>query len=166
MSSYWAGYSDTCMVLTDSEFREMMKQYEKKNPRAVVNEEDLESMAFVISKFAGTVALKDRTFHVTQLSDSFVDAQGVVLSPIYRKDGTPNISADLECKDVYPMADSDRCYFLSSDKCMTGAKAFEEKPYDSYQDFVQEFKDKAAGYLPDDFNWNAHLGNLYYAVFA
>lgn len=166
MSSYWAGYSDTCMVLTDSEFQEMMKQYKKKNPRAVIDEEDIEETSFVMSKFAGTMELEDHTFYVTELSDSFVDAQGVVLIPIYRKDGTPNISADLECEDVHPMAGSDRCYFLSSDKCMTGAKAFEEKPYNSYQDFVQEFKDKVAEYLPDTFDWNAHLGNLYYAVFA
>lgn len=49
---------------------------------------------------------------------------------------------------------------------MNSVKAFDEKPYASYQNFIQEFKDKVGGYLQEDFNWNAHLGNLTYAAYA
>ncbi len=49
---------------------------------------------------------------------------------------------------------------------MNSVKAFDEKPYASYQDFVQEFRDKVGSYLPEDFDWNVHLGYLSYAAWG
>lgn len=184
MSSYWAGYSDTGMILTVSEFEEMRATYEEWNPQQkgivenALDNEELEFVDFIMSKFAGisTSELSDngseKVFNMIELNDA--DTDGVIFYPFYRPDGRKNIVQQLEnddmelCECTHPIWDSenDRCYFLSSDKDMSGVNAFDEKPYASYQEFVQEFKDKVGAYLPDDFDWDEHLGNIYYAAYA
>ena len=47
-----------------------------------------------------------------------------------------------------------------------GMNCFDERPYESYDAFVQEFKDKMAAYLWDSFDWDAHIGIYSYACFA
>lgn len=43
---------------------------------------------------------------------------------------------------------------------------FEKKAYESYEEFVAEFKRKMENYLPKDFNWDAHIGKYNYACYA
>nr|WP_317439871.1 hypothetical protein [uncultured Enterocloster sp.] len=49
---------------------------------------------------------------------------------------------------------------------MDGFDTFNEKPYASYEALRQEFKDKLERYLPDDFDWDAHIGRFRYAAYA
>lgn len=171
MSSYWAGYSGTGLVLTVPEFNKMLKQYKEKNPDqseiidTAIENGDLNETGFIMSA-------TDKTFTVFELSDD--DVAGVTFFPFYRSDGRENVTEKKEdgkweyLESNYPIWDlnEDRCYFLFSDKDMNSVKAFDEKPYASYQDFVQEFKNKIGGYLPENFDWDAHLGNLTYAAYA
>ncbi|MBQ6857620.1 MAG: hypothetical protein IJO13_11025 [Lachnospiraceae bacterium] len=57
-------------------------------------------------------------------------------------------------------------YVVFSDKDMMSVESFEKKRYDSYEELVQEFKDKLQNYLPDDFEWDIHIGNFSYAAYA
>ena len=41
---------------------------------------------------------------------------------------------------------------------MDSAEAFIQNPYPTYEDLVQEFKNKLIGLVPDDFSWDAHIG--------
>nr|WP_302168356.1 hypothetical protein [uncultured Schaedlerella sp.] len=54
------------------------------------------------------------------------------------------------------------CYFFHSEHELDAPEAFDERPYNSYEEFKQEFKDKMAAYLPDDFGWDAHIGRFNY----
>lgn len=57
-------------------------------------------------------------------------------------------------------------YVFYSDRMLDSVNAFERRPYSSYQEFEQEFKNKMAAYLPDDFDWDAHIGRFSYARYA
>lgn len=59
-----------------------------------------------------------------------------------------------------------RLYVIFADKDMDGFDTFNEKPYASYEALRQEFKDKLERYLPDDFDWDAHIGRFRYAAYA
>ena len=66
------------------------------------------------------------------------------------------VDRDYFCEDL----SSESCYMAFADRRFNDVYAFERKPYASYEEFVQEFKDKFGKYLPKEFNWNAHLGNF------
>ncbi len=57
-------------------------------------------------------------------------------------------------------------YMFYSDYTLDSVEVFEKRPYHSYQEFRQEFQDKMAAYLPDDFDWDAHIGTFSYAHYA
>lgn len=186
MSDHWAGYSGVGMVLTVPEFNKMLEAYKEKNPEQskIVDEAadngDMNETELIMSKFAGqipdlqkdTKKYADKVMYIMEVLDDMID--GVTFWPFYRKDGKKNLSEQDEDgywespEGSHPIWDSneDRCYFLFADRALDTVEAFEEKPYASYEAFVQEFKDKMEAYLPEDFDWNAHLGNLTYAAFG
>lgn len=187
MSSYWAGYSGTGLVLNQSEFNSMLKAYKDKNPEQAANiDEVMENGSiydfdFIRSIYAGEPIsdLEDsegkctgKLTDVCELSDDNVD--GVTFWPFYRPDGRMNVNYEKEdgswdtaiySHPIWASKD-EACYVFWSDKDMSSPRAFEQKPYESYDAFVKEFKDKLAAYLPEDFDWNAHLGYLSYACYA
>lgn len=57
----------------------------------------------------------------------------------------------------------DACYFFHSEHELDAPEVFEERLYNSYEEFRQEFKDKMAAYLPDGFDWDSHIGRFNYA---
>lgn len=54
-------------------------------------------------------------------------------------------------------------YFFTSERELDSPEAFEERPYISYEEFLQEFKGKMAVYLPEDFDWDSYIGRSSYA---
>lgn len=186
MSSYWAGYSGTGLVLTESEFNAMLEVYKEKNPEHADIDEHLDDYGFdetpfIKSEFAGVVIrglYEDTAQHacmltyLCELRDDDVD--GLTFWPFYNPDGRININeqkenGDWKCAEyTHPIWESkaSECYVCWSDKDMCSVKAFDQKPYESYDAFVQEFKNKFGAYLPEDFDWNAHLGYMSYACYA
>lgn len=190
--SYWTGYSGSGLVLTEGEFQDMISLYNKKNSSQAESlsntMEDLciDEINLVKSVYAGTIdvdvcglekgrdmpeELCDKVIGVYALDPDYVE--GATFWPFYRANGEMNIFATrkegeepLEYRLLPADNNCDSSYFFFADKDLTSPMAFEKKPYDSYDDFVQEFKDKLAAYLPDDFDWNSHLGNLSYACYA
>lgn len=53
-----------------------------------------------------------------------------------------------------------------SDKSMMPWEILNGNSYKSTDDIIEEFKEKLATYLPDDFNWKSHIGFIEFAVFA
>lgn len=188
MSSYWAGYSGIGMVLTVPEFNELLEVYKQKNPEEIeaVNEAaencDFADTGLIMSKFAGekmpglhdgeAKKYEGKIMYIMEMCDDYID--GVTFWPFYKADGSKNIpwkNSDgmwEEPEGHHPIWESDEtmCYVLYANKALDSVNAFDEKPYASYEAFVQEFKDKVEAYLPEDFNWNAHLGNVNYAAFG
>ena len=86
--------------------------------------------------------------------------EGFRLVP-YRVNGKPNNK--WEKNENIP---DNNVYVVDADKNINGMDCFEKKAYESYEEFVSEFKDKMNGCLPEDFDWDAHIGIYSYACFA
>ena len=90
----------------------------------------------------------------------------------YYSNGKPNVYfANAETDEKAPdYVDSyspyGESYMFFSDRDLDSPLAFERRPYNSYEEFRQEFKDKMEAYLPDDFDWDAYIGRFRYACFA
>ena len=61
---------------------------------------------------------------------------------------------------------SETSYMAFCDIPLDGPMSFVKKPYNSYEDFVNEFRHKMERYLPKDFDWDAHLGRFNYSAYC
>lgn len=181
--SYWTGYAGSALVLTCQEFGSMMDKYSTLNPVHAEHVEDeycniydCDRADLIRGAFAGQDLSgrdPDRPeneglyFHPVKISTD--DCEGGTLVPFYRG-GEKNVpvldgEGGLRKEPVYTVYTDDVWAFFS-DKSLDGVSAFDEKPYPSYQAFVDEFKAKLGAYLPQDFDWDAHLGRFSYACYA
>lgn len=129
--------------------------------------EALNECGYKKSVFVGQNAsfTKNNYFRIDTFSPA--DSEAMSFAP-YFCNGEPNlpcynannrrecVDRDYFCEDP----SSESCYIAFADRGFNDVYAFERKPYASYEEFVQEFKDKFERYLPDKFDWNAHLGNF------
>lgn len=159
MSMYWAGYYGQGLVLTESEFSGFLANYKAK----CTNEEILRNLEYLEN---GDIDVWDVSF-VTSTGIKFGvsfegndNTSGFRLIP-YRIDGKPNTkwhkNEDIPSSDVY---------IIYSDKAIDGMECFDKKAYESYEEFLNEFKNKMDSCLPEDFDWDAHIGIYSYACFA
>lgn len=162
MSSYWAGYWGSALVLTEAEFCDFVKHYAKIHH--IENIEEKLKEARVVREYEWKKSLGDGTFEILDVLSHEND--GMTFWPFMKKnkDGKyePNVGPHL----VYNVMRSENCYVIFSDKNLDDVRSFFEMRYPSYEVFKQEFKDKMEAYLPKDFDWDAHLGNFSYAAYA
>ncbi len=171
MSSYWAGYSGTGLMLNENEFLNFLEKYKEKNPSQAEYVDDclvnygLDEIKFIKSVDAGEVIpnleetdsdkYDDKIICVTDLTDDNID--GLMFWPFYHSNGQMNEDFSMDIRS---------CYMIWSDKSFTSPRVFERPAYNSYEEFVQEFKDKVSAYLPENFDWDVHLGCISYACYA
>lgn len=108
---------------------------------------------------------KSNYFRIDAFSPA--DSEAMSFAP-YFHNGKPNlpcysannrreyVDRDYFCEEL----SSENCYIAFADRGFNDAYVFERKPYASYGEFVQEFKDKFGKYVPKEFDWGAHLGNF------
>lgn len=160
--SYWAGYSGQGLCLTQKEFDAFLNEYVNALT-AAGNHEALEQMQELND---GSRCLDDVSF-VSAAGEEFNlfcaddgSTEGFHLVP-YRVGGKPNRKWD-----ACPQTLSDNMYVLTADKAIEGMDCFEKKAYDSYEEFLDEFKRKMGSYLPAYFDWDSHVGIYTYACYA
>ena len=61
---------------------------------------------------------------------------------------------------------SETSYMVFCDRDLDGPMSFVRRPYDSYEDFVDEFRRKMGQYLPEDFDWDEHIGRFNYSAYC
>lgn len=192
MSSYWAGYSGTGLVLNRGEFTAFLSSYMEKNPVQAqdlekhlegdtVEEYGLEEICFLKSVHAGEDIKdlqanedkhQDKAMYFTELTDDNIE--GCRLWPFFRPDGRMNVREEKpdgyweEAASRNPMLEPEEgsCYVIWSERDFCSPAVFERPAYGSYEEFKQEFKDSMGAYLPEGFDWDAHLGYLSYACYA
>lgn len=159
--SYWAGYNGHGLCLTEDEYKEFLNNYVNVQT-AAGNHEALCEM----EKLNEDECLDDVWF-VSPSGEKFSlfcaddgSMEGFRLIP-YRKDGKPN-----EEWDTCPQTLTDNMYVLECERPIDGMQCFEKKPYESYEEFVAEFRRKMEAYLPEDFDWDSHIGMYNYACYA
>ena len=178
---YWAGYHGDALVLNEEEFEAFCECYVLVNGLVPFSDDADEMEERVtdyvrgmfdnepIREYSWKCAVdKQKTF---QIVDVLVDeCDGMVLEP-FLCDGHINQNGFDEQGNLTILWKShhlrcNNCYVVFADKNRCNGKAFFEPPYTSYGDFKQEFVGKLKDYLPDDFNWDIHLGHFRYAAYA
>lgn len=161
MSMYYAAYFGHGLRLNNEEFDQFLNAYGAANNldiRKTLNEETpLREYTFQWSN-------QDYTFDITPIYTD--DCDGMRLLPIVKPDGSANqpvtIEYDLRAEDSY---------LIFADRSIEGPHAFnantlEYKGYRSYSELKQEMIDKLQNYVPDNFDWDSHIGLFSYAAYA
>lgn len=158
MSMYWTGYYGTALVLDRNEFQQFSERYCCNNNldicdmEARIEDEGIREMGFFRS-------VGDGCFSIVDISPDCCD--GMVLTPYYLG-GTANKNGDI----VDYRKKGETCYVIFTDYALDDVEALEKPPYASYQDLKLEFIRKLGLYLPEDFDWDRHIGRFRYAAFA
>lgn len=158
MSMYWAAYHGQGLALSAQEFNIFLTNYKKKCRdkellEAIAEAEDGD-MDISEVKF---VDPSDETFGIFCVDDS---CEGFRLTP-YRIGGRPN--EDWDDNEAFG---TNGVYVLEADRAIDGMHCFEEKAYSSYSEFAGEFMSKIGNCMPEDFDWDSHIGIYSYACFA
>lgn len=140
ISSYWAGYSGIALILTETEFP---------NENIAKCDEDMAQKGAEI-------------FHITHLSHE--DCEGIAFIPYRKSDGTINMYLNKISDQIEKSFHDIYCIFSSYDPA--GPFSIENTPYRGYKDIHQEFYQKLKDYLPKDFDYHAHIGQIWYAAYA
>lgn len=167
MSGYWAGYYGAGLVLTQNEMDDFIEKYrtrigmsEEDFKNKLLNELPIEEIPWVRSDEDPNQA-DPRLFDITNINTD--NCEGMFFIPfMYNKKPNTRYHQD----KVYTKRYDENLYVIFSDKSLDSASCFTEKPYPSYDAFVQEFKNKLNIYVPDNFDWDAHIGNISYACYA
>lgn len=179
MSDYYAGYHGSGLKLNEEEYiafrkkyLEVMRYYRKniteKDDFAETFDDTASECGYIRSAAAYRYISKKEFqesdpfdhFYITKILTD--DCDGMQFDP-YFHNGRPNLpTSDYVAYDLR----GQNSYVAFSDFNLDDVQAFFGMPYKSYEEFVQEFKDKFQKYLPDDFDWDAHIGRFSYAAYA
>lgn len=161
---HWEGYRHTALVLDKKEFAAFLGLYGKKHPEEQGQLEGCRPETGYEAWFKSTKGT-GATFAMEAIGCG--DEEGMRLTP-YRADGAMNTSYvdGRPNRNFQSYALQGPLYMLASEKQLDCADAFQEKPYASYRELVQEFKNKLEGYLPEGFDWDRHIGSFSYAMYA
>lgn len=155
MASYWAAYYGTALVLNENEFEDFKEKYNgihKVNLDEIFEDMPVQEYEFVRSK---NINLSNGDpFPITEVNHD--DCDGMYLIPYVEEDDP----------DKWSLWRTQNVYAVFSDKNMNCMAAFKEKRYESYEALVDEYKEKLLAYLPEDFDWDHHIGQFSYAAFA
>ena len=186
MSSYWAAESGLALLLEKEETTNFLKQYLSKtfykdaepnelSANAIfdlIGEYSAEEFGFVKSKYADDNPFKS-------LNESILD-EDFDKSNIHKLFNITIWNEDQYDGALFvPMEKDERCgkdkcftfrkndaIIIWSDKSMMPWEILNGNSYKSTDEIIEEFKEKLAVYLPDDFNWKSHIGFIEFAVFA
>lgn len=164
MSSYWAAYYGVALVLNEQEYIDMSNRFGEISPDYLENGDLLEEGDDIIFKNSAR-----KTVKITQILADNCD--GMCLIPFVQEDGDPNIfvaggenEPPLRTVEAIDMR-GDNCYVLFADKDMLGPGVFLDT-YHSYEELKKEFQEKLQEFLPENFDWDRHIGSFSYACYA
>ena len=164
MSQYWAGYRNAGMVLEEKEFNAFLEKYKEVHS----DDQDVQSQIEALDngntpideiKFFTSDAVyddTDATFRIEKIGED--TCEGPYFVP-FRMNGQTNVACQGERK-------FGTLYFIPAAYDLCAPTVFEKQPYSSYDSFLREMDGKADCYLPNNFDWDAHIGVLSYACFA
>lgn len=165
MSSYWAAYYGDALVLTGDEFENFVDKYAEVNgiPRnTIFDDETIEEYAFCKSEDL------NKTFHIAPVLKDNCDGMHLIPFKYNGEDNVYVLDENGKIKQFIHskiLRDKD-CYAIFSERNRYGIKAFSEPPYHSYEELKHEFQNILQDYLPNNFDWDDHIGNFSYAAYA
>ena len=194
MSEWNAGYYGSGLRLNEEEFIRFFERYLALNPKEPkmameyfvsvatydpeeafeLTAEAVQDCGYIPSNLAGTEITMDpeseKRFGIVRIqNDDIYDGMRFMPYRVNGKFNVPYIIAGEEKSENPEFVNwidlrSETSYMVFSDRDLDGPMSFVRKPYDSYEDFVGEFRSKMGQYLPEDFDWDAHIGRFNYSA--
>lgn len=196
MSEWNAGYYGSGLRLNEEEFMSFFKRYLALNPKELkmameyfapgatydpeeafeLTAEAVQDCGYVPANLAGTEIAMDpeseKRFGIVKIqNDDIYDGMRFMPYRVNGKFNVPYITAGEEKSKNPEFVDwidlrSETSYMVFCDRDLDGPMSFVRRPYDSYEDFVDEFRRKMGQYLPEDFDWDAHIGRFNYSAYC
>lgn len=182
--SHWNALSGTVLVINKKEVTEFLRKYVSVNFKAgkEPDEQDMKKlndmfdkngyneMPFFYSTCREQMILSFPTLESCVKADfrNMEDMEKYIFtSMLYDEDecsgGTLYKFSDKNGK--YASVDSGDLLFFT-DKSTRPQDILTGKSYKSTEEIVEEFQDKMAAYLPEDFDWDSHIGFFQCATYA
>lgn len=192
MSSYYAAYYGSGLRLNEDEFNGFIEKYlevtgqsKKEIVEKAWDDSELDDDLNIESEFNDMVEsdeisfLRSSDLHVTDQEKYYFlvvcvspdNCDRMRFQPYYANGKINVYNYEKEWNEntdyVAPaLIRDERSYLFYSDHTLDSPEVFVRRPYHSYEEFKQEFQNKMAAYLPDDFDWDAHIGRFDYACYA
>ena len=143
MSEYWSPTSGTALVFPKEEVRDFFTRYLLDTYRKDgVTDRDIDFIDCTISEYG---------------SDSFY-----FLRSAYRQSLLEDFHSLESCVNERAAAEHKKELFNST----RPQDLLGDDGYKSTEEIIKEFKEKLAAYVPDDFDWESHIGFFQCASFA
>lgn len=189
MSSYWSAAHGAALILTEDELKTFIQTYNR-----IQNDNiDVDDEYFLFDDLGSLNASnndKNLRFEISHIDPD--QCSGMFFVPFVRSDdGSANlvklhrltdaekqtskneeIVFDMDRNEfiidkdqiIITWSDENR-YAIYSKHNMYGPAAF-PPPYNTYDELKNEFQQRLHAYLPEDFDWDSHIGALSYAYYA
>lgn len=179
MSSYYTNYFghifELKLILRENEFHDFLKRYEELNGingiEKEINtyyEDAIDEYCFIQSDCAGEYIEDDdvpprHTFRIMEFP--IEESKDMVFIP-YMSNGKRNMYWTewvINLDYVQYKMGAEAVYLIGSDKIVNNLVIYDgENRRFYYMELLDEFKRKMERYLPDDFDWDKHIGRLVY----
>lgn len=188
MSSYWGACTGLALMLTEEEVNDFYKSYLSKTYYPDDAKDHIEELENLIGEYSYQEVAFIKPAYVKELMSTGlstledccdIDAQFDVNGKIFHMDlYNPTdmcsgglffpIEKDERCgdDDCFTLTSTKNKYLFYSSKSIMPWNILSGESYTSIDDIINEYKDKLAAYLPDDFNWKTHIGFIQYAIYA
>ena len=181
MSEYWSATSGTVLVFPKEEAMDFFTRYLLETYRKDgVTDEDIDFISSMISDYGSDFYFLRSAYRQSLLED-FRSLESCV-NEMTAAEHTKELFDCVEyCEEkcsggmLYPFKKPARgkfvdvkegSYIIYTDKSTRPQDLLGDEGYKSTEEIVKEFKEKLAAYVPDDFDWESHIGFFQCASFA
>lgn len=180
MSSYWSAISGTVLVLNKKEVEDFFKKYvsinfkngkepndDMRELKEMIDENGYEETPFFRSSCREQLILSFPTLKSCMDADFGEIEKNIFTAMLYDEDEySGGMMYKFNCENGnFAGVDSGRLLFFA-DKSTRPQDILTDKSYKSTEEIVDEFKDKLSAYLPEDFDWDSHIGFFQCAAYA
>lgn len=185
MSSYWSAISGTVLLLSSTETDDFLQSYLSKTYTPDATFDDVKNMleriseqgydeSYLLKSKSRKEAIKtlptlDSTFNldletIRKVKGSIFtideydedEYSGGMFYPISKLNNKEQTYTNVENNSV----------LIYSSKSTNPLNILSNKSYKSLDELIQDYKDTVGDYLPDDFDWDSHIGFFQCAVYA
>lgn len=163
MSSYYAPCQTIALVLSEKEYCNLLESYiEKTTDETKEIAENLLNDTYEgdISEYKLN---KHNPFTITPVITDECD--GMTFTPLYVKN-TPNAGPNFHTPTVWENRRTHNWYLISVEKQITPIHFLFKQTYTTPKEIYDELQNKTKDYLPNDFDWDKHIGLFEYCQYA
>lgn len=154
MSSFWAGYHGTALVLEGKDMKCFLQNCVDTFP-------DVENIDDLMDYFNDNLPVFSwkscEPVDIVKIDSDM--CEGMKLFPYLGGQNTAGISKRID----FPDRDLIVVY---AEHQLDSYEALCERPYNGYEDLKQRYVDLLQDYLPSNFEWDRYIGSFSYAVYA